>query len=53
MHPGAAGQGHQGLLESAVPRDTTLLCRTQGGDRDLLKPGAWQELDSHPARGSV
>ena len=35
------------------PGTGTLLCRTQGEDGDLLKPGARQELESHLGRGSV
>lgn len=35
------------------PGTRTLLCRTQGRDEDLLKPGAWQELWSHLGRGSL
>lgn len=31
----------------------TLPCRTQGGEGELLKPGARQELESHLGRGSV
>lgn len=35
------------------PGTSTLLCRTQGGDEDPLKPGARQELRSHLGRGSL